>query len=251
QYLFWPFGASRLAVPLFFFLALLMTQRRYFKILLLIFCILSVSNKVYFGIVLGMLGFYFGDSKYRTWMFGGIVSFLLVLLVVDLEELLLNTVFYGREAISLANTSGRDRMWAIAWEGFQQKPILGYGFVAGENAVLYQSFSGAINTHNFMLSGVLGTGLLGGILLLLYFRKIFKMASSRMFPASKWRPAMVGTFIMGLVISLTAPGIGGRVYGSWIPLVLVFTLISGLYFKFREERLTSKKYVLEDKLGYA
>src|SRR5690606_26263233 len=74
QYLFWPFGASRLAVPLFFFLALLMSKRKIFKYLIIAFCILSVSNKVYFGIVLGMLGFYFGNSKYRALMFGGIVS---------------------------------------------------------------------------------------------------------------------------------------------------------------------------------
>lgn len=251
QYLFWPFGASRLAVPLFFFLALLMAQRKVFKFLIMAFCILSVSNKVYFGIVLGMLGFYYGNSRYRAWMFGGIVSVLFVLVLVDLEELLLSTVFYGREAISMANTSGRDRIWAIAMEGFLQKPLLGYGFVAGENSVLYQNFSSAINTHNFLLSAVLGTGLLGAVLLLLYFRRIYRMASSKAFPASKWRPAMVGTFLMGLVISMTAPGIGGRVYGSWIPLVLIFTLISGLHLKYREHRITTKQRSIEDNLGYA
>ena len=251
QYLFWPFGASRLAVPLFFFLALLMSKRKIFKYLIIAFCILSVSNKVYFGIVLGMLGFYFGNSKYRALMFGGMVSVFFVLILVDVEELLLSTVFYGREAISMANTSGRDQIWAIALEGFLQKPLMGYGFVAGENAVLYQSFSGAINTHNFLLSAVLGTGILGAVFLLLYFRRIFLLSSSKLFPASQWRPAMVGSFLMGLVISMTAPGIGGRVYGSWIPLVLLFSLISGLHLKYREHRTTIKQNYIEDNLGYA
>jgi len=248
-YLLWPFGASRLAVPLFFFLALLMAKRKIFKYLVIAFCILSVSNKVYFGIVLGMLGFYFGNSKYRALMFGGIVSVFFVLILVDIEELLLSTVFYGREAISMENTSGRDQIWAIAWEGFLQKPLMGYGFVAGENSVLYQSFSSAINTHNFLLSAVLGTGILGAVFLLLYFRRIFLMASSKVFPADRWRPAMVGTFLMGVVISMTAPGIGGRVCGSWIPLVVRVSLSGGLHLAYRGHRTPLEKQHIEDNLG--
>lgn len=244
QYLLWPFQASRLAVPLFFFFALLFTKHKFFKYLILIFCVLAVSNKTYFGMALGLMGFLFGNSKYKAWIFGLAASVLLLLVFVDLEALLLKTVFYGREAVALSNTSGRDKIWEIALEGFFESPILGHGFVAGESMVLFRHFTGAINTHNFLLSGMLGTGIAGVVFLLLYFKKVFMLAISKDFPRAKWRPAMASTFIMGLIISLTAPGIGSRVYGSWIPLVLVFTLISGLYLKFRGEttRIENLKY---------
>ncbi len=230
--LLWPFEASRLTVPIFFFFALMLTQRKLFKYIILLFAILSVSNKVFFGIALGMLGFFWGDSRYKGWLFLAILAISVTLIFVNLDELLRNTLFYGRESVSLSNTSGRDKIWKIAWEAFQQKPFLGYGYVSGENAVLYTKFNGAINAHSSIFSGLLGTGIAGTIFLILYFGSAFKKAGSRYFPSHKWRPAMVSTVIMCIVVSLTAPGIGSRVYGSWLPVVLVFTFISALEYKF-------------------
>lgn len=233
DYILLPFGASRLTVPMFFFFALLLVQRSYFKYIVFIFAVFAVSNKIYFGITFGLLGFFFGNSKYKTLLLFAITSILVMMLFVTPEQLLKETLFYGRESVSITNTSGRDKIWTIAWEAFLQKPFFGYGFVEGETAILYSKFRGAISTHNFFFSGLLGTGILGTVFLLLYFWSTFKVASSTYFPINKWRPAMVSTFIMSLIISLTAPGIGGRVYGSWIPVVLIISLISGLQFKFK------------------
>ncbi len=229
-------GASRLAIPLLFFFALLLTKRIYFKYVILVICIFSASNKIYFGIVFGLLGFFFGNSKYKGWLLLFILSITVIMLFVDVEEILKHTLFYGREAVSLSNTSGRDQIWKLAWEAFLQKPLLGYGFVDGETVILYNAFNGAISTHNFLFSGLLGTGLLGTVFLILYFWSTLKKASSNLFPANKFRPAMVSTFIMGLIVSSTAPGVGARVYGSWIPVVLIFTLISSLHYQFKIEK---------------
>jgi O-antigen ligase len=195
-----------------------------------------VSNKVYFGMAVGMFGLFFGNSKYKGWLFLFLAFFLAILVFVDLEELLKHTLFYGRQTVSMASTSGRDKIWAIAWEAFLQKPFLGYGFVDGENAVLYSKFTSAINTHSFLFSGLLGTGLAGTVFLLFYFWSAFKKASSKYFPISKFRPAMVSTVIMCSIVSLTAPSVGARVFGAWIPVVLVFSLISALQHQFKIDR---------------
>mgnify|MGYP000993541696 CR=1 FL=1 len=80
-FLIWPFGAARLAIPVFFFIALLLTKRKYFKYVILIFAILSFSNKIFFGISLGLLGFYFGNSKYKGLLFLLILSILMILIL--------------------------------------------------------------------------------------------------------------------------------------------------------------------------
>lgn len=232
----WPFNASRLVHPMFFFFALLLAKRKLLKYLIIAFGLLAFSNKIYFGIAFGLLGFLYGNSKYKKYIFLSVITLIIALVSIDVETLLQNTLFYGREGVGITYVSGRDKVWAIAWEAFSQKPITGYGFVSGENMVLYESFKGAINTHNFLLSALLGTGLAGGVLLLMYFYGSYKKAISNYFPRKNWRPAMVSTFIMTLIVSLTSPGIGGRVYGSWIPAVLVLSIIIGLELKFRTEQ---------------
>lgn len=232
SYLVWPFRASRLVVPIFFFFALMLSKQNYLKYIILVFSILSFSNKVFIGIALGLIGFVFGDSKAKGWLFLIIVPLLVAIIFVDFEEILLNTVLYGREDVSVTNMSGREKIWEIAWNAFLQEPIIGYGFVSGENLVLYDKFKGAINSHSFLFSGLLGTGITGTLCLLAYFWSAFKKASSKYFPLNKFRPAMVSTVIMSLVVSSSAPGVGSRVYGSWVPVVLAFAIISALQYKF-------------------
>jgi len=233
SYLLWPFNSARLAVPMFFFIAIFLTKRRFNKYLIIAFTLLSFSNKVFFGIAFGMLGFFFGSVKYRSLFllvgFGLAISFALWG-----EMVLQNTLFYGREGIGMEYTSGRNMIWQSSWEYYLHKPFLGHGFVAGENKLLYSNFKGVITTHNFILSGLIGTGIVGTIFLITYFISAFKTATSRIFENGKWKVAFVSTIIMATIISLTAPGIGARVYGSWIPVVFIITLISGFKMKSEE-----------------
>jgi len=233
SYLLWPFRSARLEVPIFFFIAIFLSKRRYLKYLIIAFTLLSISNKVYFGIAFGMLGFFFGNVKYRVLFliigFGLAISFALWG-----EMVLQNTVFYGRVGIGMEYTSGRNMIWEVSWEHYLHKPFLGYGFVAGENDLLFSNFKGVITTHNFILSGLIGTGMLGAIFLIIYFTSAFKTAVSSVFESGKWKIAFVSTIIMATIISFTAPGVGARVYGSWMPVVFVISLISGLQFKAKE-----------------
>jgi O-antigen ligase len=132
-------------------------------------------------------------------------------------------------------TSGRNTIWALSWEYYLQQPIFGYGYVAGENNLLFSHFKGVITTHNFILSALIGTGFMGALLLIGYFTSAFFTAISNVFKNSKWKVAFVSTIIMAAIVSLTAPGLGARVYGSWIPVVFMITLISGLKLKAEKE----------------
>lgn len=230
DYLLWPFNSSRLAVPMFFFLAIFLTKRKLNKYLIIAFTILSFSNKVFFGIAFGMLGFFFGNIKYRG-LFLLLGFSIAISYAIWGEEFLQNTLFYGREGIGMNYTSGRNMIWAKSWEYYTQKPWLGYGYVAGENDLLFSNFKGVITTHNFLLSGLVGTGILGTIFLIGYFVSSFLTAASKFFDNGKWKIAFVSTIIMVTIVSLTAPGLGARVYGSWISAVFIITLISGIQLK--------------------
>ena len=224
---------ARLSYPIAIFFALFLSKRKFFKYIILILAFFSFSNKIYLGFVMGMLGLLFGNIKNKGLIFLLIISLFGLLFFIDLETLLKSTVFVGREEISIENSSGRDKVWQLAWNAFKESPIEGYGFVSGENAILYDKFRGAISTHSFLFSGLLGTGLLGTVFLVLYYFSIFKIGFNTYWPKNKWKVAIIGTLIMSFVLSLTAPGVGGRVYGSWIPVVFVITVICALNYKFK------------------
>jgi hypothetical protein len=240
-FLMQPFDVARLDYPAVLFFALLLTKRKWFKYIILILALLSVSNKIYLGFALGLIGFFFGDSKdVKIIALLGIVLLLSVTIFIDIETLLKNTVFYGREEISYENSSGRDKIWEVAWEAFLNSPILGYGFVSGETTILYEKFQGAINSHNSMFSSLLGTGIVGGIFIVGYFRSAVLTAFNRHWPVDKWKPAAIGTVMMCLTLSALAPGVGSRVFGSWISVVLSLTMLKAINDKFKEESIQDK-----------
>ena len=235
-----PFDAARLDYPVAIFFALLISKRKVLKWLILILAFFSFSNKIYLGFTLGLAGFLFGNAKYKGLIFMGMIVLLGVLSFIDFEELLKQTVFIGRREVSLEDSSGRYYVWQVSWKAFLESPFIGHGFVAGENAILFSKFEGAINSHNFLFSGLLGTGILGTLFLLGYFWTIFKIGFKSIWPKNKWKPAIIGTLIMSLVLSFTSPGIGSRVFGSWISVVLVLTLVAALFYKFKLEKRQQK-----------
>lgn len=226
------FQSARTVFPMGIFFILLISKRKFFKILMVLFILFSLSNKVYFGLAFGLLGFLWGESKYKSYILILALSLVFLLLYLDIEDLLRNTLFFGRNSIDLTDSSGRNQIWNIAWHGVKENPTIGYGFVSGENSILYQSFTRAINVHNSFLSSLLAVGVVGTIPLLFYFISIVKISFSKVFPKKKWRTAIISTALMSITISMAAPGLGGRVYGSWIPVVFVFTLIVFLKQKF-------------------
>jgi O-antigen ligase len=225
-FLAYPFTAARLSSGLFFFLALYVSRRRFLAYLVMIFSVLSLSNKNYFGMVPGALfGAVLGDRKAKILILFCIAATVAAVLFFGVNDVLKNTLFYGKKGVGWEYTSGRDTFWRTGWELCLERPAFGYGFVVGERDVLYEAMGATvISMHNMLLSAFMGVGILGPVLLIAYFISTSAQVFSRRFPPN-WRLAFVGTISMVFVISMTAPGLGGRVYGAWMPSVLIMTLI--------------------------
>jgi hypothetical protein len=77
------------------------------------------------------------------------------------------------------------------------------------------------------VSAFVGVGVLGPVLFILFFIWLATMPFRPAVPVS-WRPAFLGTIVMILIISSTAPGLGTRVCNAWVPAVLAAVGMSGL-----------------------
>jgi len=70
----------------------------------------------------------------------------------------------GSEVLTL---TGRTEIWRIAWERIQERPLLGWGYLATEELLLSsvgRTFYGdAINAHNMFVQSLLSVGILGSL----------------------------------------------------------------------------------------
>ena len=218
----------------FFFMALLFPLPLWIRVPILTISILSFSNTAYLGILLGTFALKEGSKYLKAIFFFGGISLLVILLYFGAGDVLKNTVFYGKKGVGLEYTSGRDKIAALSWEESMKQPLIGYGFVAGEISVISETRgSGVIGAHNGFLSALLGMGIPGALLLAVFLVKIWFTSKSEVFPPLI-RSALYGSFLMILVHTMGNPGIGSRVYGAWIPSVLIFTVISVLYSHFKQ-----------------
>ena len=212
----------------FFFLALFFPAFWGVKYFILGSSIISQSNTAYAGMIAGLLAFREG----KNWMKALLVIFLLLLLfaifLFGIDNILQYTIFYGRGGIGMQYTSGRDKVIEKAIPYILKNPILGYGFVAPEIQLVTKGQISIIGVHNGILSSLLGMGIPGLVLFLLFFAGMFQMAKSKVF-LPKWRAAFLGTVFIGFFHSIANPGIGSRLYGTWMPIVLLFTLIAAIY----------------------
>lgn len=227
RFLLNPFGAGRLATGVFFFPALYLSKRRLFGWLIVAFAFGSGSRKNYWGILPGLLfGAWLGDRKSKVLAFVFAATLAISVLLVGAEKVVQNTLFRGKEGIGWEYTTGRDRIWATAWELCMQRPLLGYGFVAGERDMLMETRgANVISVHNVFFSAFMGVGFLGPLLLFPFFLGACVPCLKRTVPPS-WRFAFTATVLMVFVVSMTGPGLGGRVYGAWLASVIVMTMIA-------------------------
>ncbi|TXB63820.1 O-antigen ligase family protein [Phaeodactylibacter luteus] len=232
------FYAARTSVPLFFFLAWYIRPFHPATWIISIFTTLSLARKNYLGIFLGLFGLSLGNKYYKSILLY-VIAACLTLFIFWGEELLLHTLWLGEEKVSLQDSSGRNYMWTLAISAFLEDPIFGSGFAAGEGAILRQYFPIAISMHSFIFSSLVGTGLIGTLILLTYFFKQLRASISTYLPMN-YRAAFCSTVIMATVISLTAPGLGGRVSGSWIGVVLIFSCISQISMQFSQNQGKNK-----------
>ena len=219
--------ASQMDATIFFYFALLHEKSKLVRWCIYVFSIFSHSTTAYIGLALGGIGLWFDRKKGKTLFF--ILSLLTftAILYMGTENVLKRTIFSQRTEISLAATSGRDKMWELAWNAFDERPLLGYGFFAGEPYILRENNIGGsvMNAHNSISSAAIGTGLLGLIPLCIFFLKNIALLFSPKIPVL-YRGGTIGCFAVVFLHCMGNPGIGSRVYGSWLSAIIYFVLLA-------------------------
>ena len=232
-----PFLPSRLFFPLFIFIIFSFAKKTILKILTFLIIILGLSNKIFIGIALSFFSLAFGDFKNKIKFLGFIIFSIFLLFSFGVEDLLLNTIFYGRDSIGLTDSSGRNHVWSYLFKKGLESPLLGYGYVSGETLLLWMEFKrGVINAHNTILSAFLGTGLLGTLLICIFFVTTFLFLLREGFTLQKINDMVLSSLIMILIVSNSGPSIGGRVYGAWIPSIFLITFFITLKIYHRNEK---------------
>lgn len=234
-------SSSQMVATTFFFMAFYHPNKKMFYYLIMVMAILSGSTVAYIGMALGLFSLFFVRSKYRFLVF--VLAFIgfLVIAYIGPQKVIKDTIFYDKESVSLEETSGRDQIMETALFAMEQQPQ-GYGFFAGEPYVLYQTVTGAINGHNSFLSAALGLGYAGVVIIFIFFIGMFRVTFSSYIPREV-RQSLIGCFFVGFLHCMGNPGIGSRIYGSWMPVMLLFTMICSFY-------AYNRKYRNAHNLGY-
>jgi O-antigen ligase len=204
------------------------------KYLILFISIFSFSNTAYIGMFFGAISLREGSQKLKAWFYLGALGLLFTLLFVDMETILQNTVFYGKEGVGMEHTSGRDKVWTYALETIEEKPLTGYGFVSGEIFKIFSEFKGAIGAHNGLVSAIIGCGIIGGILFIIFFLQLLFFVKKAAIPPLI-KSTFLGTIILISVHTLGNPGIGSRVYGTWMPAMVAITFVVGFCYVLQKE----------------
>ena len=221
-----PFLASRLFFPLFFFIICFYSNNFWTKSFAIILVVLGLSNKIFIGIAVGFFVYLLSYRKMRLGLIIFGISFVFILVLGGLERLLLNTLWFGRESVGIEDASGRELVWSVLWASFLERPFFGYGFVAGETELVSGIFKrGVINAHNSFISALINVGLFGTLFLLRFYLEVGRVINQKL--RGKFRAIGLSTLVLVYTVLFAAPGIGGRVYGAWLPsmLLIVFLIV--------------------------
>lgn len=218
---------SQMMSTVFFFMALYDTHKRWYHYFIWAMAIFSMSTTAYIGMALGCISLFWGKEKYRIHVLIGSIILGCVITIIGPYKFVKETVFFEKETISLHETSGRDKIMNVAVDALAQKPE-GYGFFAGEPYLLYAKRLGAINGHNSLFSAAIGLGIPGIVLISMFFLGMFRIVLSRHIHA-EYKPTLIGCFMVAFLHCMGNPGLGSRVFGSWLPVMFLCTLACGFY----------------------
>lgn len=224
------FECAQMIATIFCFIAWFHVKRKFIKYTIIIFALFSMSTTGYIGMALGMLAYFKGNKKQKRIAYCGSVIIIILCLYYGPITLLKNTVFIERSEISMEKTSGRDQIWEMGINWVKERPLHGYGFVAGETYLirLGEGRTAVIGMHNTFMSALVGEGLIGLFFISMFWITMFIYVLSRKIPLH-YRALLISSFIASFIQSIANPGIGFRVYGSWMSAMYICILIFIVY----------------------
>ena len=118
-------------------------------------------------------------------------------------------------------------MMEASIETIKENPM-GLGFFAGEPFMFYSKGFSCINAHNSIFSAGIGMGYIGIIMMVVFLSGIGITVFSKYIP-TKYKASLIGCFFIGFLHCMGNPALGSRVYGAWLPVTFLFTLICSFY----------------------
>lgn len=224
---------------IFFYIAFFFAPKKYIKYPMMLIAFACKSVTGYIGMTLGMCSLMFGKAKYRIL---GILLFCAIgfaVATMGLDNVLNNTIFASKGGAMVdgefdeGKSSGRDIIWesaveAIAKEG---KQFYGEGFVAGETEFAHQLIGDqVIGMHNGFLSAYIGTGYIGVLLFSMFMLGMLYITLKNKI-SSTYKPVMIACMIAVFIHTVGNPGLGFRVYGTWMPAMFIVQMVIALNFK--------------------
>lgn len=224
---------------IFFYIAFFFAPKKYIKYPMMLIAFACKSVTGYMGMALGMCSLMFGKAKYRIL---GILLFCCIGIAVatmGLDNVLNNTIFASKGGAMVngqfdeGKSSGRDVIWERAVEEIARegKQLYGEGFVAGETEFAHEVIGGqVIGMHNGFLSAYIGTGYLGVFFFSMFMLgMLFITFKNRI--DSTYKPVMIACMIAVFIHTVGNPGLGFRVYGTWMPAMFIVQMVIALNFK--------------------
>jgi O-antigen ligase len=155
-----------------------------------------------------------------------VAGLLLVILIIGVDWApVWDFVFYGKSERAISTLHGRLPMWQRLLELVYENIFLGTGF-----GVFMRSadLATAGHPHNSLISVLMGTGILGGIPVVIFFFRLlreFLKTTGRKLPGAIGCTAAIST---GLINSLASP----FVLDKWDESTLVFACLIALFILF-------------------
>ena len=219
--------SSQMVSTVFFFMALYYPKKKWHHYLIMIMAIFSGSTVAYIGMAIGCISILWRNTKYKPLIISGVIAFSLFVTIIGPQKVIKETIFYDKQSISLEETSGRDIMMEASIETIKEHPW-GLGFFAGEPFMFYSKGMHCINAHNSLFSSGIGLGYAGIIIMAVFLFSMGCIIFSKYIPA-RYKASLVGCFFVGFLHCMGNPALGSRVYGAWLPVTFLFTLICSFY----------------------
>lgn len=233
---------SQFPSTIFFYLAFYLAPTKYMKYPMMAIAFLCKSVTGYVGMAFGMISLMFGNRKYR--ILGGVLGLGIVIAisVMGVEDFFNQTLFASKDGVLVDGqidenkTSGRMFVWSETNEIMesQGKQWTGVGFVVGEMMIarMLHGSGSVIGMHNGFLSAYVGTGYIGFLLFSFFMLAVVGLVLRNHVP-KEYRAVLIACICVILFHTYGNPGLGFRVYGTWMPAMFVIMLMVGMEYKSR------------------
>lgn len=230
---------------IFFYLAFYYAPSWWMRWPLMLIALFCKSVTGYMGMCLGLCSLMFGKVKYRILGIAIAVGVLFAVNTMGVDNFLNDTIFASKGGViengkvTDEKTSGRTLIWESSIDEIERRgrQWQGLGFVVGEMQFARQLIGEqVIGMHNGFMSAYVGTGIVGFVLFALFMVGVVLMPMGKRV-SRDYRPVLIASMLVILVHTFGNPGLGFRVYGTWLPAIYIVVLMLGFNFKARYPKL--------------